>query len=545
MIRGDEVVVLDGTGVYRFDAKTGKPIGDPVKRPKDVKRTGRVNGACTASRATTDWLMANAWLFVGPDGKPLVQHGARAGCGQGAVPAHGLVYMTPTPCDCGDYVRGYIAMSSNIPGKVIADDARLTRGVDAPDAVKTDAPWPTFLGNPQRTSSSSAPIGHELKLRWSSQAVSLPDSALDQDRRNSERYLGALSAPVIGDGKVIVAAPETHQVIALDEATGRKLWTFNTGGRVDSPPTLAAGLAVFGCDDGAVYALRLTDGKLVWRFFAAPTDGLAMRHGQIASAYAVPGSVTILDNAVIAIAGDHSDLGGLHVWSLDLKTGKPRARRVLDASAPPAIANNITVADADGKGLWIVSPPGGSYGAGGAYHLSPDLKDLPIQADGPKPAMSFDRQGTRIRFRTERGRGGSTHGWKGAMRANGFHRLQGHRLAVQGDEGYGLVDPDNRARTAVWSIKGPAKDAPARWELNAGGLDDIESLSTLIVTGDSALVGGGKRDGSGGKLFVIDAEDGTIRQRMTTPARVTECGIAAGNGRIAVCCEDGTILVLE
>ena len=52
----------------------------------------------------------------------------------------------------------------------------------------------------------------------------------------------------------------------------------------ESPPW-ARGLAVFGCDDGAVYALRASDGQRVWRFVAAPTDGLAMHHGHLASAF--------------------------------------------------------------------------------------------------------------------------------------------------------------------------------------------------------------------------------------------------------------------
>ena len=48
---------------------------------------------------------------------------------------------------------------------------------------------------------------------------------------------------------------------------------------------MARGLAVFGCDDGAVYALRASDGQRVWRFVAALTDGLAMHHGHLASAF--------------------------------------------------------------------------------------------------------------------------------------------------------------------------------------------------------------------------------------------------------------------
>ncbi len=545
VIRGGEVALLDGTGVYRLDARTGEPIGEPVKRPRGLRRTGRTNGACTASRATVNWFMANAWLYVGPDGKGLIQQGARAACGQGVVPAHGLAFVTPTPCDCGDYMRGYIAMAPDVPGRVIDDKDRLTRGVDATPPESFEAQWPTLLGNAQRTASSQSKLARTLKAKWTANAVEHRSDALDSDRRHSERHLGALSAPVVGGGLVVVAAPESHGVIALDEETGEVRWSYRAGGKIDSPPTLARGLAVFGCDDGAVYALRLKDGKLVWRFVAAPTDGLAMLHGHLSSSFPVPGSVTILGNAVIAVAGQHTDLGGLHVWSLDLTTGRPLARRVLDMDAPPAIANNITVADADGAGVWVVSPPGGSYGAGGAYRLSADLKDLPIEANGVRPAVVFDRQGTRVRFRTASGRGGSTHGWKGAMRANAFHRLRGHRVAVADHAGFGLIDPGPRARTVLWSIRSKEKDAPAAWALDAGALSDVESLGAMVCAGDTLLVAGGKRDGSTGDLFVIDAATGRVRQHIDLPARVTECGIAVADGRVVVSCEDGSVHVFE
>ena len=48
---------------------------------------------------------------------------------------------------------------------------------------------------------------------------------------------GKLSAPTSADGKVLVSAVDRHTVYALDLDTGEQLWSFTTGGRVDSPPT--------------------------------------------------------------------------------------------------------------------------------------------------------------------------------------------------------------------------------------------------------------------------------------------------------------------
>jgi hypothetical protein len=62
------------------------------------------------------------------------------------------------------------------------------------------------------------------------------------------------------------------------------------------------------------------------------------------------------------------------------------------------------------RGFWI----------GQQLHLSLTLADLPAHMHhGPKPPVALDRSGTRMRFRTNFGRGGSTHPWKGAMTVPG------------------------------------------------------------------------------------------------------------------------------
>lgn len=547
VIRGDEVVLLDGTGIYRYSLASGEPLAEPVRAPRSLERTGRTNGACTASRATVDWLIANAWLYVGPDGTARVTRGARGACGQGVVPANGLIFVPPTACDCGDYARGYLALAPRVPGRPLEERQRLARHAKAPDSEGFRSEWPIFLGDPERRSAAERDLDGRLELRWSTQLAEgarLGDS-IDLDRRRSERYRGALSAPVIGGGMVIVSVLEEHRIAALDAESGSRLWSFLAGGKVDSPPTLASGLAVFGSDDGSVYALRLDDGALVWRFRAAPTDTIASLHGHLASAFPIPGSVLILENRVLAVAGQHTDLGGLHVWSLDLATGEARARRTLDAEGTPALANNITVADADGRGFWVASPPGGAYGAGGAYHMNLDLEVLPRTREDPGPAMWFDRQGSRIRFRTSTARGGSTHGWKGAMRAGHFQRLAGHRVAIRGGIGFALLDPDGRAKPVVWATEDRGRDPQALWELSATELGDVESLGAIVAAGEKVIVGGGKRDGTEGDIFVLDAKLGRVVERIKPSSRVSECGLAVVDQGLIVCCEDGTVRWFE
>lgn len=81
----------------------------------------------------------------------------------------------------------------------------------------------------------------------------------------------------------VLAAVDAHTIHALAAADGRELWRFHAGGRVDSPPTLHAGMAVFSCADGHVYALRLADGELAWRFQVAPSRRKIISYGQLDS----------------------------------------------------------------------------------------------------------------------------------------------------------------------------------------------------------------------------------------------------------------------
>jgi len=543
VLRGGEVIVMCGITTTRFDAATGRLLGH-TGPDRTLRRGVRANGACAASRATVNWLIANSYLYVGPGGEARTFFGARAQCGGCVVPAGGLLLVPPAACDCGDYTRGYQGLAPAVPGRPVADGARLTRGAAAPEGGKLEAGWPMFLGGPQRLSATDEELPAKLAERWRVKAAGVRADRLDADRRLSERHLGALSAPVATGDLVLVAAPESHEVSAFAAADGKRRWTFAAGGKVDSPPTLAGGLAVFGCDDGSVYAVRLADGRMAWRFVAAPTDGVAMHHGHLASAFPLAGSVLVLPDRVVAVAGQHTDVGGLHCWTLELATGRPRARRVIRADQPAVVTNALTAADADGRGFWLGSGAGGSI-----LHLSGDLKDLPAGREGPAPTIVFDRNGTRVRFRTADGRGGSTHSWKQAMRSG---PARGHRIARAGGISYVVQDPTSRARHKVNAPKtatlqalgGTWRQKELRWQRTQEELGNPESFSALIKAGGRLVLGGGRRDGSAGFVQLLEVATGKLLSTHALPARVTECGLAAAGGSLYVCCEDGTLVCL-
>src|SRR5581483_10602133 len=122
-------------------------------------------------------------------------------------------------------------------------------------------------------------------------------------------------------------------------------------------------------------------------------------------------SVVVLDGKLIATAGFHSDLGGVHVWALDPATGKVLHRTHYKGSQGgdrPAL-NDILAADALGTTAWLGLDAG--FTPSGETVKGGKKPALPAQR---RPVVTFDRNGAFVRFPHDY-RGGSTHGWKGGM----------------------------------------------------------------------------------------------------------------------------------
>ena len=95
----------------------------------------------------------------------------------------------------------------------------------------------------RRSGRASGPVPANLAIAWEATAG------------------GKLTSPVVAEGVVLAAAIDNYVLHAWDAGDGRSLWTYVTGGRIDSPPTIHRGTAIFGCRDGWVYCLRLADGQ--------------------------------------------------------------------------------------------------------------------------------------------------------------------------------------------------------------------------------------------------------------------------------------------
>ena len=325
-----DVMITDGllwTGRFAWGNDPGITEGrDPRtgevrrRRPPDREFLPRIGHArCHRAKATAKYLVLGrrGVEFVDVEtGDMVANFWVRGICQYGVTPANGLLYVPPHSCACSvnDLLKcGFVALAPERraeSGERKAEETpRLQRGpayasLPSPARGRGDA-WPTYRHDQARSGATPAEVSHKLQVAWETDLG------------------GTLTSPVVADGVVVAAETDTHQLHALEAATGRKLWSYAAGARIDSPPTIDRGRVLFGSADGRVYCLRLADGALIWRFRAAPRHRQIMVEGQLESAWPVSGNVLVVDGAAYFAAGRTSYLdGGMSLYKLDGATGK-------------------------------------------------------------------------------------------------------------------------------------------------------------------------------------------------------------------------------
>ena len=109
--------------------------------------------------------------------------------------------------------------------------------------------WPIFHHDLTHTGYSTSTVPLTNQLLWSYPTV------------NSVDY----SSPAVINGVVYVGSDD-HYVYALNAATGAYIWSYKTGGSVDSSPAVANGVVYVGSEDHKVYALNAATGTKIWSY---------------------------------------------------------------------------------------------------------------------------------------------------------------------------------------------------------------------------------------------------------------------------------------
>lgn len=308
---------LNFMGVNGYDPETGelvKQIPQQMIRPMGHDRCyrNRITDTYYINSATggSDYLQFDT-------GTEFPNPWVRGTCGIGIMPCNGLLYAGPPSCSCCNWVM-LNALNALAPEpKLTKSDGpvevtpvnRLEKGPAygaAAGAAASPADWPTYRHDDTRSGVSKSKVGTSVAPQW------------------EVKLTGRPSAPVIAAGTLFIADIDAHQLCAFNAQTGKPLWKFSAGSRIDSPPTYADGFVYFGSRDGSVYSLRASDGALAWRFMPLPSRVICA-YEQLESAWPVNGTVLVKDGLVYFAAGRNTFLdGGIFVYALDSKTGEVR-----------------------------------------------------------------------------------------------------------------------------------------------------------------------------------------------------------------------------
>jgi len=364
--------------IQALDLRTGEVRKQLLA--KDVFNVGH-HHRCYRNRSTERFVFASrrgVELVDLASGENYQNHWVRGGCLLGNLPCNGLIYVAPHPCGC--YIEakliGFNALAparegrgSRVGGRG-EEGNRLEKGpaynaLDTrPATLDPSSDWPTYRHDGRRSGATEAAVGADLAIAWRARIGTTP------------------SALVVADGKVFVAGVDAHTVHALDAADGKPAWSHTAGARVDSPPTIHNGLAVFGSTDGQVYCLRASDGALAWRFAAAPSEQRIMAFDQLESPWPVHGSVLVHDGKCWFAAGRSSYLdGGICLYALDPATGQVAKQRAIyhadpktgkmapetDGFGMAGLLNDIPATD--GASVFIRQMPLSPAGARASVHL--------------------------------------------------------------------------------------------------------------------------------------------------------------------------------
>jgi len=230
----------------------------------------------------------------------------RPGCFDGVVPANGRLYWMPLACDCWQ-VHGTFSMAPRSQLKeqsVPAESPTWAAPLSNAPAARDD--WPMFRANSAGTATIPVAVGQKVRELWRRR---LPG--------------GDLTAPVCVNGRVFVGSAD-GAVSALGVASGEILWQVSSNAAVLHPPAYWNGRIVFGSCDGAMYCVDASNGRLLGSIELAPEKRFVNIMNRLMSAWPLGGGIVLGDDGVAYTAAGSTAADGAIVAAVDVTTGKPR-----------------------------------------------------------------------------------------------------------------------------------------------------------------------------------------------------------------------------
>jgi len=285
--------------------------------------------SCQSAARSPDFVFTGYGIVFDEEGRVWHNAAFKSSCAGRSYPAYGLSYNGGGGCKCHPRAGGLVASHSQGYFPPVLDKLRLVPGTVTTGTVQPAiAPAPRKVERRKQDGGRYTGKGREdwqtygrtVDTKWIRPYFNAgKKEAIKGDWDLQDLYSPADAEPVTA-GPLSIRVDINGQAVIAKQGE-KQAWTFPTSGRLIRQPEIVGDKVVLGCQDGWVYCLNVSDGRLAWKFLAAPSERFLVAQSQVESAWPVPG-VAVHDGVVYALAGRHPDTdGGILAWALNVKDG--------------------------------------------------------------------------------------------------------------------------------------------------------------------------------------------------------------------------------
>lgn len=385
------------------------------------------------------------------------------------------------------------------------------------------ADWPEYRHDAGRSGFTQEPIAATPHLQWTYVSRNPPMPAWpDPVREYNLMDFDYSFQTVVAGGLVYFGSSADCLVYALDEKTGKVVWTFPADGPIRFAPAVSQDRVFAASDDGSVYCLSAKEGRLLWKHRIGPSGDMIIGNGRMISRWPLRSGLAVADGLVYCSAG---------MWPMD-KTFM------------------CALKVEDGTEAWKTEPP--EFGPQGYLALNSRFLYVPA---GRAPLWVMDRKGARAHPTHPFGRsapmaredvvitGPQTHGANENLPITGGPAFGPRATSVwawtPGMER--VIKPAANGKTAyafgtnAVYLAGGGKLAARDFGFNQKWeVDGPQQAFAMIVADRTIVVGGDK------VVTLNSADDG--KSLGTIPVAGQARGLAAAGGRLYVSLDTGHIV---
>ncbi len=404
--------------------------------------------------------------------------------------------------------------------------------IDVPNASAAD--WPMYRADASRSGYTEEAIPNQLQMRWVYRSPHAPRPAWVTSERMK---FDVAFQPIIMSDAVLFGSSADDQLYCLDATSGKVRWTFFTDAPIRFAPVGWRDRVFVASDDGFLYAVRLADGKLLWRRRGGPSDARVLGNERMVSQWPARGGPVLIDDTLYFAAGIWPS-DGVFLHAIDAESGEVKW------------TNDKT------GGLYMPQPHGGANAKSGVapqgYLLAADSQ-LFVPTGRAVPA-AFDRGNGELTYyhlQKNQQRGGTWAMLADEYLINGGCLFDQATGELAGRHGFGpmVSTPEG----ILWAsgrslVRYRWKDAERvdrkGQSIKVRALEQVQSIQRdrevfeLIVAGGEAICG------EEGRVSTVDY----ARQRTTWWTHKVEgtvLGLAAADGRIIASTDRGVIYCFD